>query len=164
MINLQDKLYHQKYKDMNKKIDLTKQYQYIFSSNDNKNIVEFYLNDKLKLKAEYNVIGLYNMTISVWYWGWNIAFINKKLIYEISKIKQSVQNLLKSNEIKNKDKEELYYLVNNDNFYISNENVNKILKLVLFCTPGLWIFPVIYQTEQLDRIEYILITKILQIH
>jgi len=142
--------------NISKKIDITKNYDYAF----NDNIVELYLDDKLKLKAEYNVLGMYNIPMSIWYWGWNIAFVNKKLIESIKAVKEFENNLNKNYAKFDKvEAEELHYLVSNDNFYISGKNVDKVIKLALNLTKTVWCFPV---KKESDKIQYILITKILQ--
>lgn len=158
---------------ISKKIDINQNYEYVFSDNDNNNninVVEIYLNDKLKLKAEYNIVGLYNIPLSTWYWGWNIAFVNKNLIKNITKIKDFVNTIEKDYDKFNKiEAEELHYVLSNDNFYVSGDNLDKIIKIALYLTKAIWYFPIKYsdhnaQTnfEQMDKIEYILITKILQ--
>ena len=142
--------------NISKKIDITKNYDYVFENN----IVELYLDDKLKLKAEYNIIGMYNIPMSVWYWGWNIAFVNKKLLESIKPIK-AFETILNKDYAKfdKIEAEELHYLVSNDNFYVSGKNVDKIIKLALYLTKAIWYFPI---KKESDKVEYILITKILQ--
>jgi len=144
------------------KIDISKDYEFVFLEENNMNIVEFYLNKKLKLRAEYNILGLYNMPLSIWYWSWNIAFINKNLI--VNSLKDFV-NVLDKNYSKfdPKEAEELYYLFSNDNFYISAKNIDKLIKVSLFLTQGLWIFPILHKnSNKMDKVEYLLIKKIIQ--
>jgi len=157
---------------ISKKINIDDDFEFAFTENDNINIIEIYLNNKLKLRAEYNIIGMYNIPLSVWYWSWNIAFLNKKLIQNTIKIKDYINVL--NNEYDTFDKleaEELYYILKNDNFYVSGNNLDKIIKLALYLTKGIWYFPIKHSMQtnhnridfdQMDKIEYILITKILQ--
>lgn len=157
-------------KEMSQKIDLKQNYNFNFIEENNKNIVEIYADKKLKLKAEYNIVGLYNIPLSIWYWSWNIAFLNKDLFTELGKIKMFSKSLDdKFDQFDTKEAEELHYLLANDNYYISSGNIEKLIKIVLYITKGLWIFPLNHSDkkeglEYLDRIEYILITKILQIN
>lgn len=145
---------------ISKKIDVNKNYEYVFDDNDI-NIVEIYLNDKLKLKAEYNIMGLYNIPLSMWYWSWDIAFVNKNLIKDVIKIKEFVNVIDKEyNKFSKIEAEELHYVISNGMFYISGDNIDKIIKLALYLTKAIWYFPIKF--EQMDKIEYILITKILQ--
>lgn len=151
-----DNNYNLQKESITKKIDIKKDYDYTF----NDNIVELYLDDKLKLKAEYAMIGVYNIPMSVWYWGWNVAFVNKKLVEGVKAVRDFEKVLDKDYAKFDKmEAEELHYLVSNDNFYISGKNVDKIIKLVLYLTKGVWIFPI---KKESDKVEYILITKILQ--
>jgi len=156
--------------EISQKIDLKKNYSYNFVDENDMNIVEIYMDKKLKLRAEYNIVGLYNIPLSIWYWSWNIAFLNKKLFKELDKIKTFTKSLNDNfDKFDSKEAEELHYLLNNDNYYISSGNIERIIKIILYITKGLWIFPLNHSdkktaSEHLDRIEYILITKILQIN
>jgi len=159
-------------KEISNKMDIMKDYDYEFYEENNNHIVNIFLKGKLKLKAEYNIIGLYNIPMSVWYWGWNIAFINKNLIKDLDKVKDFI-NII-NNEYKNFDKllaEELFYILTNGNFYISYDKINIIIKLTLYLTKTLWFFPIKYSNknknknsllDSLDKIEYIMIKKILE--
>lgn len=156
--------------NISKSIDISKDFDYVFSNDNNIDIVEIYFDGKIKIKAEYNFIGMFNIPFSIWYWSWNIAFINKNLIKEMLPVKNfSKSMILEKNYYKynKKNTDELYYITSNDNFYISHKNIDKILKLVLFLTKSVWYFPIKYinnknQLDKIDKIHYILITKIIQ--
>lgn len=163
--------YHNKLTDeISKKLDLKQNYSFNFVEENNKHIVEIYIEKKLKLKAEYNIVGLYNIPLSIWYWSWNIAFLNKELFKELDKVKVFTKSLDEQYEqFDSKDAEELHYLLANDNYYISSGNIDRLIKVILYITKGLWVFPINHNdkssgAEHLDRVEYILITKILQIN
>lgn len=154
-----------------KKMDIGKNYDFNFTEENNMNIVELYLDKKLKLRAEYNIIGLYNIPLSVWYWSWNIAFINKNVIKDVVSKLKSFANVLESDykQFDMKEAEELYYLFSNDNFYISGSNIDKLIKIVLYLMNGVWILPINHKngngngnSKTMDRVEYLLITKIIQ--
>lgn len=156
--------------EMGNVVDLKQNYNFNFVEENNKNIVEIYIGKKLKLKAEYNIAGLYNIPLSVWYWSWDIAFINKNLFKELNKVKEFTEKLnIDFDQYDPKEAEEMHYLLTNGNYYISSSNIDKLIKLILYITKGLWIFQLNHSNkkmgaEQLDRIEYILITKILQMN
>lgn len=156
--------------DISKKIQLDQNYTFNFVEENNMHIVEIFIDDKLKIKAEYNIVGLYNIPLSMWYWSWNIAFLNKKLYKELDKIRNFAKTLNNNfDQYDSKEAEELHYLLANDNYYISSGNIDRLIKVILYITKGLWIFPLNHDDkstspEHLDRIEYILITKILQIN
>jgi hypothetical protein len=149
-------------KDMQEKIsDLNNKNNYEYAFSQNGDIVEVYLNDLLIMKANYCIFGSYNIQLSVWYWSWNIAFINKKLIElpkeKIKEFEKTIEN--KYEKFNKMEAEVLHYLVSNDNFYISGNHIDKIIKLSLYLTNSLWYFPV---KQDANKIQYILITKILQ--
>lgn len=148
----------QKFSELNNKNN----YEYVFSKNDDVHIVEVYLKSKFVLKAEYCILGLYNLQSSVWYWSWNEAFVNKQLVeLPIDKIKNFVDVIDRDYEEFDKvDVEMLHYLISNGNFYLSSGNIGKIIKLSLYLTKSSWYFPM--KQSDSNKVEYILITKILQ--
>jgi hypothetical protein len=169
-IDEMNKYYESQETNIHKIMDVDKNYDYVFSENESgKSIVEIYDNQKLKLKAEYSVIGLYNVSLSVWYWGWNIQFINRNLVKKSNRAKKFSKLLKNDYKQLNIDKynaEELYYVTSQGNFYISLKNIDKIIKLILYLTRAIWYFEVKFidknQQDRIDKIEYILIEKILQ--
>ncbi|QKF93878.1 hypothetical protein QKU48_gp0420 [Fadolivirus algeromassiliense] len=158
--------------EMSKKINITKEYEYVFVNDNDIDYVEIYLDGKLKLKGEYNIIGMYNIPLSIWYWSWNIAFVNKQLMKKIFPLKNSANDLItKYTQFNKKDADELHYILTNGNFYISGEGLDKLLKFVIYQTNGIWYFPVKHTVKNKnsnpadqDKIEYILITKIIQMN
>ena len=157
-----DKYYEQKYKDIKKKInpDQDNEYEYVFTKINDKQIVEVFLKDKFLLKAEFCVLGIYNTPMSMWYWSWAIAFINKQLIVAPIELIKGFNDVIETHYDKfdKKEVEELQYLVSNDSMFISNDNVKIIVKLGLYLIKGIWVLRV----KQQDKIQYLVITKILQ--
>jgi hypothetical protein len=136
-------------------------YEYVFDQKNGSHIVGVYLDDKLIMKAEYCCLGMYNVQLSVWYWSWTIAFVNNALIEApIDKVKGFKEKINDKYEKFDKvEAEMLQYLLSNDSFYISIGNMDKIIKLGLYLIGGIWYFPV---KKDGDKVEYIIITKILQ--
>lgn len=158
--------------DIQKKLDITKDYQYNFVEENGLNIIEIIFDNKIKLRAEYNIIGLYNIPLSIWYWGYALDFVNKKLVDKLQIVKQLPKTLLDSDSdihFSSVELEELYFMTKNNDFYCSSQNIDKIIKLVLYLTKGIWYIMVKHSAQmvgdvnnQMDRVEYILIHKILQ--
>lgn len=153
-------------REITNKIGNQNELNYTFEKDNNEiPIIEVFNKNQLLFKAEYNVIGIYNIPLSVWYWGWNIGFIDKKLINDILEVK-NFKNILKDKyqEFDPIEAEQFYYLLSNDNFYISNDKIELITKLVMFLTKGVWTLPILLEnnTNEMDRIKYILIKKIVQ--
>ncbi len=174
MINLSGEIneYYQKQKEkISKKYNPDKQYTYKFKNN----IIELYNNSELIMKAEYELIGIYNIFNSIWYWAYNIEAVDRSLTKESEKIKDFAKTLL--TDIKNYDKVEAEYyrfLSNNPNFYISSNKILKLVKLMLYVTKGEWYIPIcegkdnvtctnnkINKNDTVKRIEYIMIKKII---
>lgn len=162
-----DNYYNAAQKNISKEIELSVNYNFKFiEENDGSHIVEIYEKDKLKLRGEYSVVGIYNIPLSVWYWSWDIAYIDKKLIVDQKNLKLFLETLEKQySKFNQKDAEDYYYLLSNSHFYISHKNINKIIKLVLYLNKGIWILPVKHKQKNInieDKFEFILLTKILQ--
>jgi hypothetical protein len=154
--------------DIQKKLDITKEYNYNFIEENGNHVVEIRHDNKLKLKAEYNIIGIYNIALSFWYWGWSLPFINKKLLDETKKIQLLSKKLDKEknfNKFNPEELEELYFTTSNNSFYCSSENIDRIIRLSMYITNALWYFPVKHteeNTTQMEVVQYIIITKVLQ--
>jgi len=137
--------------------------KYTFSEKNGINYVEIIDHGKLVLKAEYSLIGLYNVGVSVWYWGWNIAMIDKSLIQKIKKIKKYYKTIkAEYHKYNAQEIDEIYYFLRNGNFYISQQNVLKIVKLALFLTKSNWYLEVM-RNDQTGGIQYIFIDKVVQV-
>src|SRR5579871_3695402 len=131
-----DKYYNNKMNEITKQIDIHKELYYVFSETNN--TVEIYVDENKKIKAEFAIIGMYNIPMSIWYWGWNIAFINKNLIKPLSNVKNFITVLNKDYDKFNpKEAEVLHYILSNGNYYISNKNLEKVIKIALYLTKGL---------------------------
>lgn len=166
-----DKYYNSQKELMNKKFDTDKNYTYQV----NNNIIELFDNDKLIIKGEYQIVGIYNLISSIWVWGWNIQIVNRKLVSSSEKIKEFSEELMK--EKKNSQEiDELYYITSNGNFYTSPNNIEKITKVALYYLEGKWIFPICYgqnniscvfpqntqnPDDNIRKMEYIMLTKII---
>jgi len=136
--------------------------EFEFSNHDEKHIVDIYINDKLVLKASYEIIGVYNIISSIWIWGWSLPYIEKDLVKSSNKIKKLLPILLNYECEKDKDYdtiEKYIYYCKNPSFFISYKNLDDIIKFSLFFTKKLWIIP--HNLEN-KKIEYILLKKILQ--
>lgn len=149
-------------KDIEKKIELDKPYEYVFD----KNYVELYLDGKFCMKCEYGIMGMYNIGNSIWYWGWGISFIDFSLVKFLDNVTNFEKILDKEySKFDRVEAEELHYVITNSSFYISNNNIDKIIRLCLYLTKGLWYFPIKRCNDDgktCDKIEYIIVTKIVQ--
>lgn len=167
--------YYQKQKEIiSKKYNTENQYNYKFSKKNTKDYIELYNGTELVMKAEYELMGIYNIFNSVWYWAYNIEAVDRNLTKESEKIKEFSTSLLKN--IKDYDKIEAEYyrfLSNNGNFFISSSKIMRIIKFMLYVTKGEWFIPLcegkdnvtcttdkIKKDGTIKRIEYIMIKKI----
>lgn len=153
-------------KKISKKINLNDKFDFVFNEDGNIYTVDIMVDGKLKMKAVYNIIGMYNLPLSIWYWGWAIDFVNHQLVQDLEVVKNYNQKLPDMlTQFDNNSIEEAHYILSNNNFYISSQNIDKIMMIVLYLTKSIWYFPIYRKgsnNHEFDKIDYILITKILQ--
>ena len=113
------------------------------------------------MKAEYEFIGVYNEKMSVWYWAWNNSFVDKnltKISKDICDYTQIIKDNYRSYDIK--EAEQYYYFCNNGNFYLSQENIEKLIKFTLWLKKGIWFYPISHNNDGIVKTEYIFIKNI----
>lgn len=126
----------------------------------NENIVTITSKTKT-IKAEYDLIGVYNVDTSVWYWGWSLP-VNKLFHDSLKKIKEFPNYIKKNYERFNKkDAEEYLYMTSNNNMYISHKNIEKLIKLSLYLLKG-ESYVIVPVNGDINRLEYLNIKRILQ--
>lgn len=147
-----------------KRFDPDQQYIYKFSrTSSNEPIVDIYNKDKHVAKLIYQIIGIYNIENSVWYWSWNCEMIEKDLVFASKKIKKFAKHIRENmNELNFAEAEEFYYYCSNGNFYTTQDNIDKLIKMTLYLNKAIW-FLVKKDDEQINKIEYLMIKKIIQL-
>ncbi|AYV78265.1 MAG: hypothetical protein Edafosvirus8_15 [Edafosvirus sp.] len=166
-INKIESNFRNKEEIIKKKINIDENINYTFEfsrSLNNDAIIDIYLNNKHILKILYEIIGIYNLQNSVWYWSWNSSLIERDLMKKTKKIKKFgkyIKNNL--NEFDPKEAEEIYYYVSNGNFFINQENVLKIIQLSLYLSDSIWFLSKKDNDESPQKIEYYFIKKIIQL-
>lgn len=161
-----NKYYDKKKERISKLIDLTNEYNYKFGYDKNKkeHLLKVYdKNNNFVFQSSYEIVGLYNIGRSVWYWAYNISMIDKGLSNKSKKILELSKDILKNYEKYNSKEVDLYYYYsNNSNFMINLKNIPTLLKLGIYCMNGDWILPIKKRLddESIDSIEYISIYNI----
>jgi hypothetical protein len=120
--------------DKNKKLlgDINyDKYDKKFYKLDEKNLIEISKNKNL-IRSEYQIIGFYNITNSIWTWVWNNPFIEKNLGINKDVLQNYVKKLINSKTIDQKELEELVYYTSNEAFYISFENIGRLLQFIMY--------------------------------
>jgi len=134
-----------------------------FVENNGQKIVEIYdKKKKLIFKATYYVIGLYNVTNSIWYWGWFIDFIDRDLADKSKDIKIWGKKIFEKHKPKTKHDQALYFYTKNGSFMTNIMNVNFFIKLAMYIFKGKWFFETNHSEEGTNAIkEYIVIQTII---
>ena len=97
------------------------------------NIVNISKDNKLELSSEYEHIGQYDKLLSMWFWSWGNNYVEKvKNNKNIRLFYKYVEN--NSDKFENTEAEIYHYLSINNSFYISESNIEFLLKFVLYLT------------------------------
>lgn len=154
--------------------DVKAPHSYVFSEDNNgKHTVELQdANGKLVLKAEYSIIGTYNLFNNVWYWAWNIVFIDRQLAEGSEKVR-AVGDEVKNNykKLGRKEADELHYMATNGNFMCQVGNVEKVVDLGMFVMKSKGLVEIQYDAEDnvvqlmekgtaIKRIEFLSVDKV----
>lgn len=126
----------------------------------NGNIIE--LSDKNnhsnRFLSTYFIAGYYNIITSTWIWAWANPYLEKNLA-------DKLKNKIKDNSLigqirKDVNKKELYnYFSTEDTFFISNKNIDELMKFILFVSNGLWF---VSRKINDNSLEILIIDKIIQ--
>ena len=114
-------------------------------------------NNKLMMKGKYKIIGMYNKNTSIWYWAWDIDFVDKNLIIDSLKFKEAAKNI----KLNSPENESIYFYLTTGNFMTNIQNLTLIIKLALYITDGIWFYKIIHN-ENINNvfIEYVILTGI----
>jgi len=160
---------------MNDYLKLKKEIHKIFDSSKvskiryiTEDIIEFYDNENMLLRASFQEIGTYDINTNIWVWSWDKVPTNIFLSKYSKFIKtQSKKFFDKIIETKNKEEckilEKYYYLSQNGYFYYTGD-VLEIIKYSLFMTKSPWYFTVTNKLDNnvpINKNHYLFITNVI---
>ncbi len=160
-------------------------YSYVLSKDQsNRNIVSVLNSDNNStvFKGTYELAGIYNFFNSVWYWAYNVQFVDREITKGVKVVKQIVQ-IIEENykKVPPKDADNLHFRTSNDNYYTTLANVELNVRLAMFLMRGKWVISLLQDGSgkstvvnvmdkelsckdgKLKRMEYLVITEIIQI-
>ncbi|AYV75840.1 MAG: hypothetical protein Terrestrivirus3_109 [Terrestrivirus sp.] len=157
-----DLFYKETLKSLSPFVDDTKQYDLIFNNNDgnddNDFIVDVFNNNKHILKGHYEILGLYNVSSSIWYWSFSSHF-EKNLTKMTKKVKKFHLELLNNTHMDSRELEQYMFYSNNCPFFILYKNLINLIKFGLYVTKSKWIF----SHKLTDNIvEFIILKDVIQ--
>jgi hypothetical protein len=121
------------------------------------NHVELYENKKSLGNYQYQVIGLYNQTKSVWTWGWFIDFANRKTVDKVLLVKDWSNKQLENKKLKTEKEQSLYFYTKNGNFMTNQKNVDFFIKIAMYVLKGKYYNIIKHSEKNTDVIfEYII--------
>ena len=172
-----NRYYEKQEKDYSKKFDLTKSYaSNTYIDNNGNHIIELIHDNKVKLKAEYELIGMYNIINSMWYWGWSIDLADRNLVKTSKKITEFPEYIKKNmDKFDLKESEDLHFKTSMASFYTDISAIDKLIKTFLYYLNAGWYLTLCHGRNNSDintcssnvdkksqlRIEYLVIKKIL---
>ena len=176
-----DNYFYTKKNDIDKILIPTIKFKFKLSYDDNTKeytITIVDVNNKLIMRALYDIIGIFNIINSVWYWSYNIDMIDRNLQVSSSNIKKVPEYIVQNyKNVNSKEMDYIYYICTNGNFYVTElDNIQKMIKLCMFINNGVWYVPIVYDMNNIpeiiyseidlkkySRIEYLMITQLIQI-
>lgn len=156
LINIIEKYYEAK-KNIFLKYFVQNQYSLKFFYNNNRHII--YINSKnINIKAEYEILGIYDTNNKYWTWSNSLPFIEKNLV-KTSKHVRNYKNKIFDFLVKNN--KNIYHYLNDSSFQL--DNIDLLTKVMLYYSNGNWI--IVYNNVSNNNIlEFILIKNILNIY
>ncbi len=128
-----EKYYQEKKDKYSAKINLSKKYDANTYSKDGTHILELLYDGDIILKAEYELLGFYNITNSMWYWGWGTEMVDRSLVKSSEKMKDFPDYILKHlKDFDNKEAEDLHFKTDFPSFFVNVDNIEMLLKLGLY--------------------------------
>jgi hypothetical protein len=119
-------------------------------------------NDNLLLSANYETIGTYDLSTSIFFWEFAFQLFPKlELSDNIESYKKELSDaIIKRTYKDSKYMEQLYYYITNNIFYIKYENIENLLKFIIYITKYNGI---VDETLSDNKNIYYLITNIITI-
>lgn len=158
--------YYKKSKAEFDKYGITDNYNIeVFKTPENNNIADVMRDEKQLLRIDYEVAGYYNLINSTWTWGHANPFIEKDITKSVDGLKKLKKVLLETNTktLDTAHKELYIYFITNPVFFISRENIDKLIKFVIYYTDSKWMLMRKNNTKNPTHLEFILVKNILQI-
>jgi hypothetical protein len=160
-----NKYYKTQQQKINKIININLINKINFSKDrNNLNIIELYDN-KVYLKAIYEIVGIYNYDNFTWYWSYYSPFINATISHISLNIKNNkydtiFDKLFNNKEFNNKDIQKYKKYISQPYFIIDKNELYKLMIFILYISKQYFIFPIEIKKS---KNEFIIIKNILQI-
>jgi hypothetical protein len=150
--------FKEKQNEMHKIVDVEKLKKFkVNLVSDNKSLLQITNNEnsKKRLIVNYTIAGYYNMSTSIWMWSWTNPYLEKDM-------RDKIKDIIKNNkyELKGENKELYNYMLNEDTLFITGENIDELIKLILYITGGIWY--VSRKNNKSNVLEICIIDKIVQ--
>lgn len=144
--------YEDKRADIEEAYDIKKNYNHKYSKDKNKRqFIELYERDNEKenpkavFKGEYEMIGVYNLSNSVWYWAWSLDFVDHRKTKQVEKVRDLGAKLNKKySDYDPKEADYLNFISSNGNFYTSPDRLMNVVKIAMYETKAKWFIPILH--------------------
>jgi hypothetical protein len=113
-------------------------------------------NNNNLFRSKYEHIGTFNNKSSFWYWAWASPFKSSASFQHFENTKQYVLN--KHSNWDNKEADYYRFLINYPSFFVTNDDLTKLLLLVLYTNKQCWYVHI----QDHHRTHLYLLTEIIQ--
>jgi hypothetical protein len=176
-----NKYYENKKKDYAKLIDMGKSYDSKTYKKNDKHIIELKHGGKLIFKAEYQLLGFYNIINSSWYWGYASELSDRSLIQTSISMKSFGEYIKKNlDDFEPVQADDLYFKTSTNSFFSNLDNISQLVKTSMYNLKKDWFITLCHgrngKVNSCDpnlnknksksnnmRFEYLLINKVLSI-
>lgn len=151
------------FEKQHKKFDLPDDYTLKFIEVNDQKKVQVYSKKKLLFEGTYDIIGLFNVNSSVWYWGWAVDFVDRSLVERSTEIKKYIKKSFYEKKPTEKQEQAIYFYAKTGSFMTNVENVLFLIKLSLFILKGEWFLQYTHSEDDMNTVkEFIIIKKIIE--
>ncbi|MBA42458.1 MAG: hypothetical protein CMF62_00425 [Magnetococcales bacterium] len=157
-----ERSYQNKKKQFNK-LNPKINYSFKFVTDTDKNrILVVSHNDKIVMKAEYDLIGIYNKDLNLWHYGYAIDYVDKKSTLKSKNIKKLQIDVEENyNNYDAIESETLHFYSSNPHLFTDSDNIPLIIKIMMFIMDSIWYISINYNKNESNLVEYISIRKII---
>lgn len=149
-----------KFKEMQKKINVNKDYTLDFDKLNGENKIIFKDGKKIKLIGDFNFYGIYNNETGIWTWANVIPDVDLDKVKLIEKLR--LKSIMFENNIDSSPVNVFFYqFLANDNMLIPQKYMGLIIDLLLYLNDDLYILNPI---NSQNNLQYIGLSKILELH
>lgn len=101
---------------------------------DGDNIIKIYKQTATIFSGIYNILGVYDMGVSMWYWSYILDYMDQSLCTSKDVI-TNIRNFCRNGQLDKPNIEDVVFRTSNDSIYMSSiNNILPLIKILLYFT------------------------------